>query len=76
VKTENPNACATVNWKVCKSAIALCYVYLSITKCECVTQLLIYLIIRIRTRPLSGVYHPTRHSIYSAVTQYEHRIVD
>jgi hypothetical protein len=23
VKTESPSACATVNWKVCKSAIAL-----------------------------------------------------
>jgi hypothetical protein len=29
VKTENPSACATVNWKVCKSAIAL---YLSVIK--------------------------------------------
>jgi hypothetical protein len=23
VETENPSACATVNWNVCKSAIAL-----------------------------------------------------
>jgi hypothetical protein len=23
VKTDNPSACATVNWKLCKSAIAL-----------------------------------------------------
>jgi hypothetical protein len=23
VKTKNPSACVTVNWKVCKSAIAL-----------------------------------------------------
>jgi hypothetical protein len=29
VKTENRSACATVNWKMCKSAIAL---YLSVTK--------------------------------------------
>jgi hypothetical protein len=29
VKTENPSACATVSWKVCKSAIAL---YLSVIK--------------------------------------------
>jgi hypothetical protein len=29
VKTANPSACATVNWKVCKSAIAL---YLSVIK--------------------------------------------
>jgi hypothetical protein len=28
VETENPSACATVNWKVCISAIALyCYMY-------------------------------------------------
>jgi hypothetical protein len=29
VKTDSPSACATVNWKVCKSAIAL---YLSVIK--------------------------------------------
>jgi hypothetical protein len=27
VETENPSACATVNWKVCKSAIALYGLY-------------------------------------------------
>jgi hypothetical protein len=27
VKAENPSACVTVNWKVCKVAIALCYLY-------------------------------------------------
>jgi hypothetical protein len=32
VKTENPSACVTVNWKVCKSAIAL---YLSVIKRTC-----------------------------------------
>jgi hypothetical protein len=32
VKTENPSACATVNWKVCKSATAL---YLSVTERIC-----------------------------------------
>jgi hypothetical protein len=32
LKTENPSACATVNWKVCKSAIAL---YLSVIKRTC-----------------------------------------
>jgi hypothetical protein len=32
VKTENPSACATLNWKVCKSAIAL---YLSVIKRTC-----------------------------------------
>jgi hypothetical protein len=25
VKTENPSACVTLNWKVCRIAIALCY---------------------------------------------------
>jgi hypothetical protein len=32
VKTENPSASATVNWKMCKSAIAL---YLSVIKRTC-----------------------------------------
>jgi hypothetical protein len=32
VKTDNPSACVTVNWKVCKSEIAL---YLSVIKRTC-----------------------------------------
>jgi hypothetical protein len=32
VRTENPRACATVNWKVCRSAIAM---YLSVIKRTC-----------------------------------------
>jgi hypothetical protein len=28
VKMENPSVCATVNWKVCKSVIALYCLYL------------------------------------------------
>jgi hypothetical protein len=32
VKMENPGMCAMVNWKVCKSAIAL---YLSVIKRTC-----------------------------------------
>jgi hypothetical protein len=32
VETENPSACVTVDWKVCKSAIAL---YLSVIKRTC-----------------------------------------
>jgi hypothetical protein len=32
VKTDNPSACAMVNWKLCKSAIAL---YLSAIKRPC-----------------------------------------
>jgi hypothetical protein len=34
VGIENPSACATLDWKVCKSAIAL-YVYLSVIKGIC-----------------------------------------
>jgi hypothetical protein len=32
VKTGNPSACATVNWKLCRSAIAL---YLCVSKRTC-----------------------------------------
>jgi hypothetical protein len=32
VTTDTPNACATVNWKLCKSAIAL---YLNVIKRTC-----------------------------------------
>jgi hypothetical protein len=39
VKTGNPSACATVNWKVCKSAIVL--YCCSVIKRECVTEVLI-----------------------------------
>jgi hypothetical protein len=35
VKTGNPSACAAVNWKVCKLAIALYRLYLSVTKRGC-----------------------------------------
>jgi hypothetical protein len=28
LETENPSACATVNWKLCKSGIALHLLYL------------------------------------------------
>jgi hypothetical protein len=41
VETGNPSACAVVNWKVCKSAIALYCLYLSVIKRECVTNVLI-----------------------------------
>jgi hypothetical protein len=37
VERENASACATVSWKVCKSAIALCCLHLSVIKSECVT---------------------------------------
>jgi hypothetical protein len=48
VERENPSACATVNWKVCISAIALYCLCVSVTKSECVNQLLINPIIRTR----------------------------
>jgi hypothetical protein len=35
VETENPIACATVNWNVCKSAKALYYLYLSVITRGC-----------------------------------------
>jgi hypothetical protein len=65
MKTENPSACETVNCKVCKSAIALCYLYLSIIKRQCVTEVLINPIIRTRTRHSRHAYHPTRDNIYT-----------
>jgi hypothetical protein len=37
VKTKNPSARATVNWKVCKPAIALYCLCVSVIKSECVT---------------------------------------
>jgi hypothetical protein len=65
VETGNPSACATVRCKWCVSAIALYGLYLSAIKCEGVTQLLINLIIRTRTRLISGVYLHTRHILVS-----------
>jgi hypothetical protein len=50
VETKNPSACATVECKVCKSAIALYCLYLNVIKSECVTEELINPIIRTRTR--------------------------
>jgi hypothetical protein len=32
MKTENPSECATVDWKLCKSAVAL---YLNVIKRPC-----------------------------------------
>jgi hypothetical protein len=56
VKTENPSACATVNWKMCKSTIPLYSLYLRVIKRECVTNVLINPIIRTRTRHFCRVY--------------------
>jgi hypothetical protein len=50
VETANLSACTTVNWNVCKSAIALYCLYLSVIKRECVTEVLINPIIPTRTR--------------------------
>jgi hypothetical protein len=50
VETDNPNACTTVNWSVCKSAIALYCLHLSVIKRECVTEVLINPTVRTRTR--------------------------
>jgi hypothetical protein len=63
VETGNPSVCATVKCKVCKLAISLYGLYLSVIKCECVTQLRINPTIRSRIRLISDVYHPTRHNI-------------
>jgi hypothetical protein len=38
VETKNPSACATVDSKLCKSAIALYRLYLSVITSECVTN--------------------------------------
>jgi hypothetical protein len=62
-ETGNPSACATVNWKVCKWAIALYCLRVSVIQGGCVSQLLINPIIRIKTRLINEVYHYTRHSI-------------
>jgi hypothetical protein len=35
VKMENSSACVTANWKVCKSAIALYFLYLNVIKRGC-----------------------------------------
>jgi hypothetical protein len=37
VETVNPSACATVCYKLCKSAIVLYGLYVSVIKSECVT---------------------------------------
>jgi hypothetical protein len=61
VKTQNPSACTTLNWKVCKPAIALYCLYLSVIKTECVTEVLINP--NIRTRYFRHAYHQTRDNI-------------
>jgi hypothetical protein len=41
VETVNPSACAAEKCNSCKGEIALCYLYVSVLKSECVAQLLI-----------------------------------
>jgi hypothetical protein len=60
VKTENPSACATMNCKLCKLAIA--YV-LIVIKGGGVTEVPINPNIRSRTRFLRQAYPPTHDSI-------------
>jgi hypothetical protein len=64
VKTKNPSARATVCWKVCKSEIARCCLYVHVITCACITQLLINPIIRTRTRLISVVYQPYTSQYY------------
>jgi hypothetical protein len=68
VKTGNPSACAAVNWKVYKSAIALFCLNLSVIKRECVTEVLKNPIIRTRTHHFRHAYHPTRDILVSEVS--------
>jgi hypothetical protein len=68
LETENPSACAAMNWNVCKSTIALYCPYLSVIKRECVTYVLINPIIRTRTRHFCHVYHPTHDNMYFLTT--------
>jgi hypothetical protein len=63
VERENPSACALVNCKLCKSAIALYCLYVSVIKSECVTKVLINLIIRTRTHHFCRMHQPTHDSI-------------
>jgi hypothetical protein len=67
METENPSACAMVNWKVCKSAIVLYCPYLSVIKRESVTEVPINRIIRTRTRYFRHAYPPTRYSIIAVL---------
>jgi hypothetical protein len=60
VKTENPSACATVNCKLCISAIAL---YLSVIKRKSVTKVPVNPTIRTRTRYFGLAYHHTRDKL-------------
>jgi hypothetical protein len=65
VETENPSACATVNWKFCKSAIALYGLWVQpvLTIIESDRKVLINPIIRSRTRYYRHAYPHTRDII-------------
>jgi hypothetical protein len=59
VGTENPSVCAMVDWKLCKSAIAL---YLSVIKRTC-NQGAKNPIIQTRNRYFCHTYNPTHDSL-------------
>jgi hypothetical protein len=51
VKTENPSAFATMNWKCVRTSVTALYcMYLSVINRKCVTKVLMNPIIRTRTR--------------------------
>jgi hypothetical protein len=72
VERENHSACATVNWKVYKSAMALYGLYVNVIKGVCVTKVLVNPIIRTRTRLIGLVYHHTRDIFVSEVGCSDH----
>jgi hypothetical protein len=63
VKIENPSEFPAVNWKVCKSAIALYCLNVNVNKRECVTKVLINSIIRTRTRHSRNAQHLRSNNI-------------
>jgi hypothetical protein len=58
-KTGNSSACVAVNWKVCKSVIALYFLCSNVIKIGVVTKGLISPIIRNVTRNFRRPYHTT-----------------
>jgi hypothetical protein len=60
VKTETPDVCVTVSWKVCRIAVALCYVYSQLVR---MYKVLINPIIQSKTRLISHATTLNRESI-------------
>jgi hypothetical protein len=65
VERKNPSMCATVNWEVCKSAIALYGLYVNVIKRSC-NQSPNNPVIQTRICLISHVYHPACDSIFTA----------